>query len=117
MKIVICGSRFWYNTNAIRKYIRTLDHTNDIIITGGARGADLIANTIAKEEGFQTIVFNADWRVYGNAAGPIRNKQMLELNPDIVVAFHNDIDNSKGTKNCVTQAKLKGIKTIVITGD
>ena len=37
-----------------------------------------------------------------------------EGNPDLILAFHNDIENSKGTKNMVMQAKKRGIKTIVI---
>lgn len=46
---------------------------------------------------------------------PIRNKQMLdEGKPDLVLAFHTDIENSKGTKNMIYQAKKRGIKVILI---
>ena len=34
---------------------------------------------------------------------------LVEGKPDIVVAFHNEIENSKGTKNMVNQALKKGL--------
>jgi len=40
---------------------------------------------------------------------------MLKDNPDIdlVVAFHDDIENSKGTKHMVNIAQKNGIKTLL----
>lgn len=61
--------------------------------------------------------FPADWKQYGKAAGPIRNKQMLdEGQPDLVLCFHDDIEKSKGTKNMYELAKARGIKTKLIGG-
>lgn len=61
------------------------------------------------------IIYFAEWNKYGKSAGPIRNKKMIdEGNPDIVIAYHDDIENSKGTKNMITQAKDKGIKVQII---
>ena len=81
---------------------------------GGARGADSIAGEEAKEFGLTVLAFSADWRRYGRAAGPIRNLQMLEEGkPDLVIAFHADLDHSKGTKDMVEQARKAGIKVEV----
>lgn len=39
-----------------------------------------------------------------------RNKEMLEKGkPDLVVAFHENLEKSKGTKNMIMQAKAKGV--------
>jgi len=66
---------------------------------------------VAKKYGLEVIWFPADWEKYGRAAGPIRNKQMImEGKPDLVVAFHNNISKSRGTKNMVTQARRHGIR-------
>jgi hypothetical protein len=46
------------------------------------------------------IAMPADWANHGKAAGPIRNRKMLDLKPDLVLAFHADLTNSKGTKDC-----------------
>ncbi|KKN01348.1 hypothetical protein LCGC14_1128740 [marine sediment metagenome] len=54
--------------------------------------------------------------MYGKAAGPIRNKQMLdEGQPHLVLAFHDNIEESTGTKDMVKQAAKRGIETLVIS--
>jgi hypothetical protein len=61
------------------------------------------------------VVFPAEWKKYGNAAGPIRNARMLnEGVPDVVIAFHENIHKSKGTKNMMDQACLHGVDVILI---
>lgn len=49
--------------------------------------------------------FPANWSQYGHAAGPIRNQKMLDQNPDLVIAFHFDLEHSKGTKDMINRAK------------
>jgi hypothetical protein len=78
----------------------------DIIINGAAFGADLIARdwAISRRRGCWT--FPADWDRYGKAAGPIRNKQMLEWGrPDIVIAF----PGGKGTRGMIALARAAGV--------
>lgn len=108
MQVLICGDRNWARVDVIRAYVETLLR-DTIIIEGNARGADKIAGAVAKELGMRVRVFPAEWDRYGKGAGPIRNKQMLDEKPDLVVAFHDDIEHSIGTKNCITQAKKMGI--------
>jgi hypothetical protein len=75
-------------------------------IEGEAKGADSLARDVALELGFKVLSFPADWDKYHRAAGPIRNRQMLtEGKPDLVLAFHQDLTRSKGTKNMVTLAR------------
>ena len=114
MKILICGDRNWIDKNKIYSRVSKLNCTEDIIITGGARGADFLANIVARDLKFNTIVKMADWQKYGRSAGPIRNRQMLDLKPDLVIAFHSNIEQSKGTKDCITEASKRGIKVEVI---
>ncbi|MFI5405141.1 MAG: SLOG family protein [Nitrososphaerales archaeon] len=112
MKILICGDRHWSNYWAIYDVISRLDRSS-VIIHGAAKGADTTAGIIAKKLGFEVVSVPAEWEKYGRAAGPIRNKVMLDMNPDLVLAFHTDIENSKGTKNMVEIAKKKGVETII----
>lgn len=46
------------------------------IVSGGAKGADTLAERYAKERGYELHVFPADWNTYGNSAGYIRNEEM-----------------------------------------
>ena len=107
MKYLICGSRDWTNYNLIKE--RILYHQPTMIISGGCKGADKIAENIAKELNIPIEIYNAEWDKYGNSAGPIRNKKMLEEgNPDYVIAFHDDLENSKGTLDMVNKSLNKG---------
>ena len=113
MKILCCGSRDWKNKGRIQDILEKYPK-DTIIIQGEASGADKLCKEVAKSLGMVVIPVPADWDKYGKAAGPIRNKLMLDMGPVEVIAFHNDFKNSKGTKNCVMQARQQGIRTIII---
>lgn len=115
-KILVCGDRNYTNKSLIKKCIENELNTDckNIIIHGGCKGADKLSGIIAKELNLETKVFPADWDKYGTKAGPIRNKEMLDYDPDIILAFHDDLENSKGTKNMVTIARKKGVPVKVI---
>jgi hypothetical protein len=114
-RVLVCGDRNWIEELPIRRELSKFSH-GTVIIHGGASGADTIAGKVGRSLGFNVIVFPAQWGKYGRAAGPIRNTQMLdEGNPTIVLAFHPNISLSKGTKNMVSQARSRGIKTIVFS--
>ena len=69
----------------------------------------------AIKHGYKYEDYPADWDRFGRAAGPIRNKQMLdEGKPTLVIAVHEDISKSKGTKNMVEQAEKRGIDVLVV---
>ena len=103
MRIIVCGSRHWTNVGRIREILAALQ-PGDIIVHGACQGADTIADTVAKELGLETEPHPANWGLYGKAAGPIRNREMLESGIGHVFAFHNGLEQSKGTKNMVSLA-------------
>jgi hypothetical protein len=74
-----------------------------------------LARRIAEELGLEVRKYPAKWHTYGKAAGPIRNREMLKENPELVIAFHDDIKNSKGTKDMVTIAQKAGITVVIIS--
>lgn len=114
MKIIFCGSREWGDRDKILQRMKQLDRTT-LIIEGDARGADRIAGEIADELGMPHIKVAANWDYYQKAAGPIRNRWMLDLEPDLIIAFHSNIAESKGTKDCLTEATRRKILVEVIT--
>jgi hypothetical protein len=114
MRILFCGDRHWTNYKVICDVMADLNP--DVVIEGEQVGADLLARDAAEYFGIPVLPFPAKWKQYGRAAGPIRNTQMLtEGKPDKVIAFHNDIQHSKGTKNMVAQARKKNIEVYVYT--
>jgi hypothetical protein len=108
MKVLCCGDREWKNWSLIRKTLSGLG-PNTCIIEGEARGADKMCRWVAEQLGYEVRKYPADWALHGKAAGPIRNRQMFDTEkPDLVIAFHNDLENSKGTKDMVEYARSKG---------
>lgn len=85
------------------------------IVQGECKGADLMAKQAAEECGLECIGYPAEWEKYGKNAGPIRNQRMIdEGRPDMGIAFHSCIQNSKGTKDMVTRLRLAKIETFLI---
>ena len=114
LKVLICGDREWGNAETIMARMKLLPK-DSVIIEGEARGADKIAGECAGTLGLDVRKFPADWDKHGKAAGPIRNRQMLDQQPDLVIAFHENLDKSKGTADTVREAKKRGIPVEVIT--
>ena len=116
MKVLICGDRNWKDRETIRSWLSKLqDWGYTEVIEGEARGADTIAREEADRMGFTVDPYPANWGKYYRAAGPIRNREMLDQCPNLVLAFHSDISKSKGTANCIKEARKRGIEVKVIT--
>lgn len=115
LRVILCGDRDWSDWTAIVRVLRSLDPRTTMVITGGAPGADTLADKAAQSLGFGArVVEDAQWEKYGRAAGPIRNQKMLEIlcagsasDHRMVIAFHDDLARSKGTKDMVTRTKKR----------
>ena len=121
MKVLVCGDRNWSDYNLIYKALKDVSAVT--IIEGGARGADTMAGHAAVELGMTVAngrlkVYPAQWHDsqgrYRRWAGPERNKFQYDVEqPDLVLAFHDNLDNSKGTAHMVRYATSQGCKVIV----
>jgi len=111
MRVLVCGSRDWVDEKSITNELDKLP-LDTVIIEGGARGADSIAQRYARSKGFQVETYKADWGKYNKAAGPIRNQQMLETGVDLVIAFQ--LNNSRGTKDMINRSKMVGVEAKII---
>jgi hypothetical protein len=117
MKILVCGDRHYIDDRSIdialthlSKFIKI-----DLIIEGEAKGADTLGRLWAEKHGIPVEKHPANWALYGRGAGPVRNAEMLNSNPDVIVAFHDNLQESKGTKNMVTQALKRGIRVLIVS--
>lgn len=113
MKVLVCGSRNWNDPVKIKDRLSKLP-PDTLIISGAARGADTMAFLVARSLGLKVQEFKADWDKHGLMAGPIRNRKMLDEKPDLVIAFHEDLAESLGTKDTVNEAGRRGIPVEVI---
>ena len=111
LKIVVTGSRDWTDTARIRRALQAVPGGPHVLLHGDCRGADRIAAGIARNLCWKVEAFPARWDLYGKAAGPIRNREMLEERPDLVLAF--PLPGSQGTADCVEKALRLGLKVKV----
>lgn len=125
--MLVCGDRDWKDGGMVSTVLSglliearaNLDQLT--IIEGCASGADTFAHDYPTSTNCAHVHFPAHWRhsedclpgckrVVGKAAGVLRNQQMLDVAwPDLVVAFHDDLPNSKGTKDMVGRAVRAGL--------
>lgn len=125
VRIIICGSREF---NDYAKLCRVMDNigihsiaNNDYveIISGHARGADMLGEKFANQYGYPLKVLEADRKTYNNFAESIRNHQIAKYaaraDEGIVVAF--PIGSSRGTRNMVSIANQYGLEVYVIEED
>ncbi|KZY50995.1 hypothetical protein A3734_06445 [Sulfitobacter sp. HI0054] len=117
MRILVCGSRHCDEelSDLVWNRLQDIIPGNEpcTIIHGAAPGVDTQAMIVADMlPNCKHLPFEAEWNKHGRAAGPIRNKRMLdEGKPDLVVAF----PGGRGTANMVKQAKAGGFKVIEVT--
>lgn len=108
MKVLVTGGR---DFNDQYRAFAELDEFNreigiDLIIQGGAKGADQQARLWACANKRPCATFHAHWQTLGKAAGVIRNEWMLEfIKPDIVIAF----PGGRGTSHMIETARKAGI--------
>lgn len=105
----IVGSRSFQDYELLKKHV---DPTNIVaIVSGGARGADTLAEQFAREHNLQMIVFKPDYATHGRAAPFIRNSAIIEAS-DAVIAFWDG--SSAGTLDSIKKAKKMGKPVTVI---
>lgn len=115
-KVIIAGSRGFSNYKLLKdecdKFLRDKrKEYNIIIISGGARGADMLGEKYSRDEGFSLEVFPANWNKFGKSAGFRRNEQMAEV-ADALIAFWDG--KSHGTKHMIEIMENKNLLVKVV---
>lgn len=106
--VLVCGGRDYDDKDRLYAVMDDLlAKTGEIgiLVHGDANGADRLADMWAVERGINVARVPALWGTHGKGAGPIRNKAMLALHPDEVVAF----PGGNGTLDMRTQARKAGV--------
>lgn len=105
MRLAVVGSRTFNDYGLLTDTIYKLTGGGDLcIVSGGAKGADNLAEKCADEFGFSIIIHLPEWDKYGKSAGYIRNKLIVE-DADAILAFWDG--ESKGTKHTIDLALEK----------
>lgn len=115
MKIAIIGSRTFNNYQLLEDIIDQYKSVNQThytaVVSGGAKGADTLAERYAEKNNLKKIIYYPDWDRHGKQAGFLRNTTIIE-DADIVFAFWDGY--SRGTLDSINKAKQRN-KIIIIT--
>lgn len=109
MVLAVVGGREFTDYDLMVQVLSKLKPTK--IISGGARGADLLAERYCEEYQIDNIIYRPNWDMYGKLSGYERNVFIIHEAAE-VVAFWDG--KSPGTKHCIELAleKKKPLKVI-----
>ena len=110
MRTIIAGSRIATKFSYILKAIDQAPWTPSVVLSGRARGADELGEKWATRTNIPVEWFPADWNKFGKGAGYIRNAEMANKAEALIVLWDGE---SKGTKNMIDLAKIKGLKVFI----
>lgn len=108
-RVIIAGGRHFDDYELLARtcdrYLSNKSKTADIVVVSGTcSGADLLGERYAMKRGYSIDRYPPDWETFGDAAGPIRNRQMANV-ADALIAFHDG--KSRGTKNMIKEAEKR----------
>jgi len=106
LKTIIAGGRDITNYDYIEKAIAEIDWEPTVVVSGTARGADLLGEEWAKKNNIPIERYPAEWDFYGKSAGYIRNKKMAK-NAEALIALWDG--ESRGTKHMIDIAEREGL--------
>lgn len=109
MRTAIIGSRSFDNYQLMKDSLSKFKITE--IISGGASGADSLAEKYASENNIPLTVFLPNWKSFGKSAGIVRNFKII-TEADFVIAFWDGL--STGTKNSIDTAIQLGKEIKII---
>ncbi len=113
MKIGIVGSRSFDDYELLKNTILSYTITDaiDCIVSGGAAGADKLAEDFADEYAINKKIYKPNYKKHGRFAAHERNTEII-MDSDIVFAFWNG--TSTGTKDSIDKAERLGVPIDVI---
>lgn len=116
--VLVCGGRNYSNGEAVDKMLDSMQAIEavDLVVHGGADGADKLAAEWAESRGVHCASIPALWFKAARAAGPMRNRTMLNLvmpHACEVVAF----PGGAGTDHMVSIARKAGVHVWEVSDD
>ncbi|HLH98990.1 MAG TPA: SLOG family protein [Xanthobacteraceae bacterium] len=111
MRVLVCGGRFYENSDLIHQELIRLHWQNsiDVIIHGGVAGAGAAAEAWARRNRVDVVRYPPNWEGWGKKAESLRNNFMLaDGRPDVVIAFPGGRD----TADLVQKAITAGIQVL-----
>ncbi len=110
MRVIICGSRTFTMLSDVEAAVAASGFPITKILSGGARGADELAQQYARLHGILCEVVPARWDQFGKRAGPLRNEQMARF-ADACIAIWDG--TSPGTRDMINRARAHNLSLFI----
>lgn len=118
MRVVVAGAVAWNNTIAIEAELKSLA-SDTIVIHGDSPGCDMLAGHIAATLGLTVVRMTktrGDTLRYPGEAWKGLNERMLASGATLVLIFHPEITQSRGSRHLAELAVAAIIPLRIITG-
>jgi hypothetical protein len=121
MRVLVCGARELDQAGEALVREAMLKHlgkqTGELapfvqIIHGACKGVDMFAARVAAEHGWRVLAFPPNKVKYGKEAFTKRNTEMVNMAPDLVLAFPGR--DSAGTFDTINKARAKKLKIAIV---
>ena len=110
IRLAVVGSRSFNDYELLSQVLDSVQSIITNIVSGGAKGADVLAAKYALEHGIPLVEFIPHWDTYGKSAGFRRNQQIV-AKADALIAFWDG--RSKGTEHSINLAREAGIQVYI----
>lgn len=109
MKLLIVGSRNISDFD----FSEYVPPETELIISGGARGVDTLAEEYADSHGIPKLIIRPDYKRYGRSAPMRRNDEMIEHADEVLVIWDG---KSRGTDYTARRARASGksVRTVLV---
>ena len=117
MRCIISGSRTFHGCSVgiIQRAVDASGFGDEIteVVSGGARGIDLLGEIWAKGKGIPVSRFTPNWDEEGKPAGILRNIEMAKYCAPSGACIAISDGQSNGTAHMIKEAKKAGLRVFV----
>lgn len=110
MRVIVAGGRDFTDRGMVFTALDGLHRETPItvLVHGGCRGADSLADDWANSRAVSISIFPADWKHSSRKAGPLRNQAMVDAGADMLLTF----PGGRGTADIERRAEKAGIQCV-----
>jgi len=109
--VIVTGSREWTDARCIEEALKACEEPDAqmILVQGGARGADKMAQAVAQSrQWFRIVTLHPDWTRFGRSAGIRRNADMIaQWGPHAAHFLAFSVNKSRGTEHTIGLIQAK----------